>query len=70
MVSLSFPLNFNAQTGTATMHLTAICSLYVCQGWDAYGYGCYWMEETVRSWSDAKAFCKEQDAFLVHIGDM
>lgn len=40
------------------------------QGWEAYGYGCYWMEEAGRSWSDAKAFCKDQGAFLLHIGDM
>ncbi|XP_051907364.1 macrophage mannose receptor 1 [Hippocampus zosterae] len=46
-------------------------TVYGCpQGWEAYGYGCYWMEETGRSWSDAKAFCKEQDAFLLHIGDI
>uniref|UniRef100_A0A096MA02 C-type lectin domain-containing protein n=1 Tax=Poecilia formosa TaxID=48698 RepID=A0A096MA02_POEFO len=46
-------------------------TMYGCpQGWDAYGYSCYWMEETARSWSDAKAFCKEQDAVLLHIGDI
>ncbi|XP_068430349.1 uncharacterized protein [Clinocottus analis] len=46
-------------------------TVYGCpQGWDAYGYSCYWMEETSRSWSDAKAFCKEQDGFLLHIGDI
>ncbi|GLD55459.1 macrophage mannose receptor 1 [Lates japonicus] len=46
-------------------------TVYGCpQGWDAYGYSCYWMEETARSWSDAKAFCKEQDGFLLHIGDI
>ncbi|KAM4528248.1 uncharacterized protein PAE49_000185 [Odontesthes bonariensis] len=47
-------------------------TVYGCpQGWDAYGYSCYWMEETARSWSDAKAFCKEQqDSFLLHIGDI
>lgn len=28
------------------------------------------MEETTKSWSDAKAFCEEQDAVLLHIGDM
>ncbi|RVE65935.1 hypothetical protein OJAV_G00121150 [Oryzias javanicus] len=44
---------------------------YGCpQGWDAYGYSCYWMEETARTWSDAKAFCAEQDSFLLHIGDI
>ncbi|KAM8828848.1 secretory phospholipase A2 receptor isoform 3-T3 [Spinachia spinachia] len=46
-------------------------TVYGCpQGWDAYGYSCYWMEETSRSWSDAKAFCKEQGGFLLHIGDI
>ncbi|XP_023194031.1 macrophage mannose receptor 1-like [Xiphophorus maculatus] len=46
-------------------------TMYGCQqGWDAYGYSCYWMEESARSWSDAKAFCKEQDAVLLHIGDI
>lgn len=49
-------------------HSTHLCNL--CQGWDAYGYSCYWMEETTRTWSDAKAFCKEKDGFLLHIGDM
>ncbi|XP_047200502.1 macrophage mannose receptor 1 [Hippoglossus stenolepis] len=44
---------------------------YGCpQGWDAYGYSCYWMEETPQSWSDAKVFCTEQDGFLLHIGDI
>lgn len=42
----------------------------MCQGWDAYEYSCYWMEETARSWSDAKDFCKGQDSVLVHIGDL
>nr|XP_020476711.1 macrophage mannose receptor 1-like isoform X2 [Monopterus albus] len=46
-------------------------TVYGCpQGWDAYGYSCYWMEETTRSWNEAKAFCKEQDSFLLHIGDI
>ncbi|KAM6975835.1 uncharacterized protein LKV04_015092 [Tautogolabrus adspersus] len=46
-------------------------TVYGCpQGWDAYGYACYWMEETGRSWSDAKDFCKDQDGFLLHIGDI
>ncbi|KAG7499177.1 macrophage mannose receptor 1-like [Solea senegalensis] len=46
-------------------------TVYGCpQGWDAYGYSCYWMEETARSWYDAKAFCKEQEGFLLHIGDI
>lgn len=44
---------------------------YGCpQGWDAYGYACYWMEETPRSWSDAKAFCNEKEGFMLHIGDI
>ncbi|KAF3849178.1 hypothetical protein F7725_015675 [Dissostichus mawsoni] len=41
-----------------------------CQGWDSYGYACYWMEETGRTWSEAKAFCEEQDSFVLHIGDI
>ncbi|KAK0140766.1 Macrophage mannose receptor 1 [Merluccius polli] len=45
-------------------------TVYGCpQGWDAYHYACYWLEETARSWSEAKDFCKEQDGFLLHIGD-
>lgn len=44
--------------------------MYRCQGWEAYGYACYWMEETPRSWSEAKEFCEGQDSFLVHLGDM
>ncbi|CAJ1070748.1 macrophage mannose receptor 1 [Xyrichtys novacula] len=44
---------------------------YGCpQGWDAYGYACYWMEETGRSWSEAKSFCDEKEGFLLHIGDI
>uniref|UniRef100_H3CQ11 C-type lectin domain-containing protein n=1 Tax=Tetraodon nigroviridis TaxID=99883 RepID=H3CQ11_TETNG len=46
-------------------------TVYGCpQGWDAYEYSCYWTEETARTWSDAKQFCKEQDGALVHIGDL
>ncbi|CAL9682123.1 unnamed protein product [Knipowitschia caucasica] len=46
-------------------------TVYGCpQGWNAYGYSCYWMEETARSWDDAKKFCKDQDSFLVHVGDI
>ncbi|XP_036973174.1 macrophage mannose receptor 1 [Acanthopagrus latus] len=46
-------------------------TVYGCpQGWDAYGYACYWMEETPRSWSEAKEFCEGQDSFLVHLGDI
>nr|XP_040053507.1 macrophage mannose receptor 1 [Gasterosteus aculeatus aculeatus] len=46
-------------------------TVYGCpQGWHAYGYSCYWLEETTRSWSEAKAFCKEQGGFLLHIGDV
>ncbi|KAM3599721.1 uncharacterized protein V6R79_010309 [Siganus canaliculatus] len=44
---------------------------YGCpQGWDAYAYGCYWMEETPRSWEEAKEFCDKEDSFLVHVGDI
>ncbi|XP_074546917.1 uncharacterized protein LOC141805663 [Halichoeres trimaculatus] len=44
---------------------------YGCpQGWDAYGYACYWMEEAGRSWNDAKTFCKDQGGFMLHIGDI
>ncbi|XP_041666073.1 macrophage mannose receptor 1 [Cheilinus undulatus] len=44
---------------------------YGCpQGWDAYGYACYWMEVGGRTWTEAKAFCEDQDAFLAHIGDI
>ncbi|XP_038845355.1 macrophage mannose receptor 1 [Salvelinus namaycush] len=46
-------------------------TMYGCtQGWDAYGYSCYWMEETARTWSDAKAFCEQQNSKLLHIGDI
>ncbi|XP_024286595.1 macrophage mannose receptor 1 [Oncorhynchus tshawytscha] len=46
-------------------------TVYGCtQGWDAYGYSCYWMEETARTWSDAKAFCEQQNSKLLHIGDI
>ncbi|XP_033951501.2 uncharacterized protein [Pseudochaenichthys georgianus] len=46
-------------------------TVYGCpQGWDSYGYACYWMEETGRTWAEAKAFCEEQDSFLLHIGDI
>ncbi|KAK1883605.1 Macrophage mannose receptor 1 [Dissostichus eleginoides] len=46
-------------------------TVYGCpQGWDSYGYACYWMEETGRTWSEAKAFCEEQDSFVLHIGDI
>lgn len=50
--------------------LTRLCLGLVCQGWDAYEYSCYWREETARSWSDAKDFCKGQDSVLVHVGDL
>ncbi|KAL0965897.1 hypothetical protein UPYG_G00287390 [Umbra pygmaea] len=50
---------------------SAIPTVYGCtQGWDAYGYSCYWMEETPRAWSDAKAFCEQQNSKLLHIGDI
>lgn len=64
------------QTTTLHLHYFFLTSCFdahlrpVCQGWDAYGYACYWMEETGRTWSDAKAFCEEKDGFLLHIGDM
>ncbi|KAK5879066.1 hypothetical protein CesoFtcFv8_024411 [Champsocephalus esox] len=46
-------------------------TVYGCpQGWDSYGYACYWMEEMGRTWAEAKAFCEEQDSFLLHIGDI
>ncbi|XP_026210056.1 LOW QUALITY PROTEIN: macrophage mannose receptor 1 [Anabas testudineus] len=46
-------------------------TVYGCpEGWEAYGYSCYWMEDSTTSWADAKAFCKEQDSFLLHIGDI
>lgn len=40
------------------------------QGWSAYGYSCYWMEESVKTWTEAKTFCTEKDGVLLHIGDM
>lgn len=44
---------------------------YGCpQGWGAYGYACYWMEETPRTWTEAKEFCEDQDSFLLHVGDV
>ncbi|XP_062340567.1 macrophage mannose receptor 1 [Osmerus eperlanus] len=50
---------------------SALPTAYGCpQGWSAYGYACYWMEETSRSWSDAKAFCEQQHSKLLHIGDI
>lgn len=51
------------------LHFTAVC-VCVCQGWDAYHYSCYWVEETARTWHEAKEFCAAQDSFLVHVGDM
>ncbi|KAK2888177.1 uncharacterized protein [Channa argus] len=46
-------------------------TVYGCpQGWDAYGYSCYLMEDNTKSWADAKAFCKERDSSLLHIGDI
>ncbi|XP_030005898.1 macrophage mannose receptor 1 [Sphaeramia orbicularis] len=70
---------------TCTEHNTYICkqpkahyplpsvkpTQYGCpQGWDAYAYACYWMEESARTWSEAKAFCDQQDSFMLHIGDI
>ncbi|XP_072304766.1 macrophage mannose receptor 1-like [Eucyclogobius newberryi] len=46
-------------------------TVYGCpQGWNAYGSSCYWMEETARSWTDAKTFCTDLDSFLVYVGDI
>ncbi|XP_076014518.1 uncharacterized protein LOC143007034 [Genypterus blacodes] len=46
-------------------------TVYGCpQGWDAYAYACYWMEETARTWSEAKAFCEGEEGFILHIGDI
>ncbi|KAJ7986772.1 hypothetical protein DPEC_G00331850 [Dallia pectoralis] len=50
---------------------SAMPTVYGClQGWDAYGYSCYWMEETARTWLDAKDFCEQQNSKLLHIGDI
>ncbi|KAJ8338949.1 hypothetical protein SKAU_G00357350 [Synaphobranchus kaupii] len=46
-------------------------TVYGCpQGWDAYAYACYWMEETPKTRSEAKAFCEERDSKLLHILDI
>ncbi|XP_047425524.1 macrophage mannose receptor 1 [Mugil cephalus] len=46
-------------------------TVYGCpEGWSAYGYSCYWMEEATMTWSDAKDFCTAKDGFLLHIGDV
>ncbi|XP_049459415.1 macrophage mannose receptor 1 [Epinephelus fuscoguttatus] len=46
-------------------------TVYGCpQDWEAYGYACYWMEETPMNWLEAKAFCTAQDSFMLHIGDI
>ncbi|MBN3295506.1 MRC2 protein, partial [Amia calva] len=46
-------------------------TVYGCpEGWDAYGYSCYWLEENQRTWSDAKDFCREKNSNLLHILDM
>lgn len=74
-------LCFNASVGPGVVDNVVCCgSIWgwfckshvsaMCQGWDAYAYSCYWMEDTTKSWSDAKDFCKEKDSFLLHIGDM
>lgn len=39
-------------------------------GWDAYRYSCYWVEETARTWTEAKGFCAAKDSFLVHVEDI
>ncbi|XP_024917706.1 macrophage mannose receptor 1 isoform X1 [Cynoglossus semilaevis] len=46
-------------------------TVYGCPaGWSAYGYSCYWMEESVKTWTEAKTFCTEKDGVLLHIGDI
>lgn len=64
---VSFEESFNAAAPVVCVCLNVFT---LCQGWDAYGYSCYLMEETPRTWSEAKAFCKAQDGFMLHIGDM
>lgn len=66
-ILVSFEESFNA---TAPVVCACLNVFTLCQGWDAYGYSCYLMEETPRTWSEAKAFCKAQDGFMLHIGDM
>lgn len=52
-------------------YILLLCAhVRVCQGWDAYRYSCYWVEETARTWAEAKEFCAAQDSFLVHVEDM
>ncbi|XP_035247102.1 macrophage mannose receptor 1 [Anguilla anguilla] len=46
-------------------------TVYGCpEGWDAYTYACYWIEETPKTWSEAKAFCEQRDSKLLHIMDI
>uniref|UniRef100_W5M913 C-type lectin domain-containing protein n=1 Tax=Lepisosteus oculatus TaxID=7918 RepID=W5M913_LEPOC len=46
-------------------------AVYGCQeGWDAYGYSCYWYEEVPRRWSEAKNFCHGKNSNLLHIMDI
>ncbi|XP_072570731.1 uncharacterized protein [Paramormyrops kingsleyae] len=46
-------------------------TIYGCPaGWDVYGYSCYWMEDSPKTWSEAKAFCEEKDSKLLHIMDI
>lgn len=46
-------------------------TVYGCpQGWDAYGYSCYWFEVEPKTRDDAKAFCETKDGTLLHIMDV
>ncbi|XP_007252805.3 macrophage mannose receptor 1 [Astyanax mexicanus] len=48
-------------------------TVYGCpQGWDAFEYSCYWLEETAMTRAEAKTFCetKDKDSSLLHIGDL
>ncbi|XP_068609207.1 uncharacterized protein [Brachionichthys hirsutus] len=46
-------------------------TVYGCpQGWSAFAYSCYWMEETPRSWAGAQEFCEGKEGALLHIGDI
>ncbi|KAL4617320.1 macrophage mannose receptor 1-like [Arapaima gigas] len=46
-------------------------TVYGCpEGWDAYSYSCYWMEEIPKTWFEAKAFCEAKDSKLLHIMDI
>ncbi|KAJ8402327.1 hypothetical protein AAFF_G00368160 [Aldrovandia affinis] len=46
-------------------------TVYGCpEGWDGYAYACYWMEETPKTWTEAKAFCEQRDSKLLHLMDI